>query len=264
MKESASEVTNIKDSVFLTGGQQICVRLHLPAQARGMAVLVHGFSSTMDSSTNSRLVAVLPENGVAVLCFDLRGHGASDGQIQDLTLSAAVEDLLGAVHWACVGWPGLRNVPRVVVGSSFGGAVALAGAARAGACGLVLKAPVSDMASMQREARGEDGMRQWRETGYGLLPGKGGMIPVHYALIEDSLQYDLPRMALESGLPIRIVHGRRDEVVPCEHSERLCALVGDRARLLVLDGGDHQFTDEADFERMSSFLERQVLDLLQR
>ena len=91
--------------------------------------------------------------------------------------------------------------PLVLVGSSMGGHVATAGAAKLGAAGLFVLAPAY------------------------YMPGYEELTPTPPAL------------------PIAIVHGWRDDVVPVENSIRFAQACN--AELHVLDG-DHRLTENID------------------
>lgn len=56
-------------------------------------------------------------------------------------------------------------------------------------------------------------------------------------LAQAALFYELPP-ELPPGLPIWIVHGTRDEVVPPEHSERLARAADDPARVRLIEVDD--------------------------
>lgn len=62
--------------------------------------------------------------------------------------------------------------------------------------------------------------------------------------------------------PVFIIHGTRDEIVPCWHGQRLyekCVDTGSIYDAYIIEGGDHNnlevFAGEAFFERMSRFLQ---------
>lgn len=94
--------------------------------------------------------------------------------------------------------------PHVLVGSSFGGAVAAA--------------------LLQRG----------RWAGPTLL------------LAQAALLYGLPA-ALPPGVPVWLVHGSRDDVVPPEHSRRLAAAAGDPARVRLIEvDDDHSLHDSVE------------------
>lgn len=81
--------------------------------ARGVAVIVHGFAASADDPGICQLAAQLCGDGLDVLVYDARGHGASEGHCsvgseEHLDVAAAAE--LGAD-------PGL---PVVLIGISMG------------------------------------------------------------------------------------------------------------------------------------------------
>lgn len=63
----------------------------LPERA---VILVHGGGVTRGGGGFfTRLAAGLGEAGVASLCFDLRGHGESEGRQEELTLATILKDI---------------------------------------------------------------------------------------------------------------------------------------------------------------------------
>ena len=162
-----------------------------PGGTDRLAVLCHGFLSNKNSATNRALTAMLLPQGIATLRFDFFGHGDSEGPFEKLTVGIAVQQTLAALGLA--GSHGYRKIG--LVGSSFGGLVAILAAGQfgtpagqdhpatevAGASGLTclaLKCPVSDLAAMLRDEFGTTEMRQWQRTN--TIPnvtGKPGRIP---------------------------------------------------------------------------------------
>lgn len=254
------KINEIANMVKVTNDQKIALRLALPNEKpAGLAVLLHGFSSSMKNSTNEALLPLLTAKDIAVLRFDFRGHGGeSDGLIDDATLSSAVLDLKTAVSWATSEYSSLSYIRRVLVASSFGAAAALAGAKIVGASGIVLKSPVSDIYNMQLQRRGEKGMHEWKETGYATVTGKKGTIRLKYAYVEDAMRYNLPQLAKEYGIPISVIHGSEDEVVPYKHSVRLCQTVGTLSTFITIEGGDHRYSRQEDFDKAINFLVEQT------
>ena len=82
----------------------------------------------MDSTKASALDVHCAERGQGLLRFDYSGHGASDGQFEDGTVSRWLEDALAAIRAETEG-------PQILAGSSMGGYIALLAARALAASG---------------------------------------------------------------------------------------------------------------------------------
>ncbi len=124
-------MTNLEETLTFTDktGNHIAGVLATPAGGtHRLAVLCHGFLSNKNSATNKALTAMLIPLGIATLRFDFLGHGESGGPFERLTVGAAVQQTLAAIMVGAS--RGYRDV--ALVGSSFGGLVAILAAAEHG------------------------------------------------------------------------------------------------------------------------------------
>jgi pimeloyl-ACP methyl ester carboxylesterase len=238
-------------------GNSVSAILVSPAERTDRAVLLcHGFLSNKNSTTNRTLTARLLEHDIAAFRFDFFGQGESAGPFERITLSLALGQALAALETLRA-----RGYGRIgLMGSSFGGLVAILAASRAAADGPVLstlglKCPVPDFPEMLRLEFGEAGMERWRQ-GHEIPDVTGGIKPVRlrYAFYEDCLAYDAYKAAEQIQAPVLIVQGDRDEYVPLSQSRRLYDALPGRKRLEVLPGADHTFSKPADFSRMIALL----------
>jgi alpha/beta superfamily hydrolase len=62
-------------------------------------ILCHGFTTSKDSSTNIELEQKLNSKNIATLRFDFFGHGESEGDFKNITISEAVDDILNAIKY---------------------------------------------------------------------------------------------------------------------------------------------------------------------
>src|SRR3989344_7875741 len=84
-----------------------------------VVVTCNGFNSSKDNPLTSRALArKLIAKGLSVLRFDFTGHGASEGNIDEITPLAALDDLISVVKTS-------KRNKVALYGSSFGGYVAL-------------------------------------------------------------------------------------------------------------------------------------------
>ncbi len=150
--------------------------------------------------------------GLAAVCFDLRGHGETGGQLDGRVLEdvAAVAELLPR--------------PLALRGSSLGGYVAIAAAEGAGADAIVAICP----------APGEGLARALRSGRFDLAVD----LPAAEAVL---VEHDLGLVVEQSTTPLILIHAEGDEQVPYEYSvslhERSAAPL---KKLIVVPGGHHR------------------------
>ncbi len=129
-----------------------------------------------------------------------------------------------------------------LIGSSLGGYLAalLAEAHPDLVERVVLLAPAFDFAARWRARLGEDAFAAWQRTNALEVfhYGEGRPATVGFTLYSDALQYaPFP----DVSQPALVFHGRADEVVPSELSERFAAL-RPAAQLRIVDSG-HELVD---------------------
>jgi len=189
-------------------------------------VYLHGFASGPTSSKARLFREHLAELKIELLVAELDG-----GDFEHLTISGQLERMEQLI--------GSRTA--TLIGSSMGGLVAALYAARhASVERLVLLAPAFGFANRWPETLGAAVVEQWRTAGYRDVYHYARQRParVHYSLLDDAGKYPVYP---DFEQPALILHGRRDDVVPLEYSERFVA-VHPNAQLQVLDT-DHQMTD---------------------
>lgn len=206
----------------------------LPSAAgrRPTVVLVHGgfWKPAYDRSLEDPVAADLAGRGYLVWNVEYRSAAAP--WPATLTDVAAAYDQLASGRHA-----GLVDRSRVtVVGHSAGGHLALWLAGRRDAAVrpalVVAQAPVADL------VHGYDA-----DLGSGAVAALVGGAPAEFAD-----RYDLadPMRRLPTGVPAVLVHGRSDDTVPLEQSERYLAAAtaaGDACTLEVYDGGHYEHLD---------------------
>ncbi len=121
-----------------------------------------------------------------------------------------------------------------LVGSSFGGLVALHYAHRFGSVTrMLLLAPAL---MWLRGALSDRELQQWQEAGAAPVyhPAFGEEVFVHYGLHVDGLRYNEP---VPPAARTIIIHGRQDVTVPIAHSRAYATEYPDLVRLIEVDAG---------------------------
>jgi len=203
----------------------------------------HGgfWRAAYDRRHTGPLAAALVAEGFAVCAPEYRRTGQPDGgwpgTFDD---AAAAADVLPGLAAAAA--DGLIDSSQVLFGGhSAGGHLALWAAARrrlppttrwhsatTRCAGVVALAAVSDLISGYQQRLGNGAVAE-------LLGGAPGTFPDRYAMAD-------PAVLVPGGVPVRLVHGRDDDVVPCEMSLEYAAragAAGDDVACTVPHGAGH-------------------------
>lgn len=206
-----------------------------------------GYKSDMTGTKAENLADLARASRRNLLRFDYSGHGQSDGLFVDGTISDWLEQ---ATHMF------LRHTqnPRIVVGSSMGGWLALLMARRLlkedplaarRIAGMVLIAPATDMTKdLMWDGFGPDARADLLERGVHLRPsGYGDPYTVTMKLLEDGARHLLLADGISLPMPVRILQGSADTDVPPAHAVKTFeAIAADDVTLTFLKGGDHRLS----------------------
>jgi dipeptidyl aminopeptidase/acylaminoacyl peptidase len=214
---------------FYSESQRIVGNLHLPYPEASCVVAVHGLESSKDSGKWPLVAARLDAAGIACLRFNFRGCGTgpekSNGTFEDVSLTGRIGDYQAALRF--LHETGKVDTSRLgVIGSSFGGMVALAAEDARIKAMVILSTPYT-MPQPQRVV-----------GGYHQLPSGRRLKQGFY---EDLHNYQVLQ-AIKSAPPLLILHGSEDELVPVEHARLLYEAALEPKRLEILPGADHVFS----------------------
>lgn len=211
-------------------------------KAKATVLFLHGNAENI--STHFRNVAWLPAAGYNVLAFDYRGYGASDGTPSlagmQLDIDAAMRSLLAHKD---------VDPDRIVIfGQSLGGALAIHYAAHSAYRGNI-RAVVIDSAFFDYRLIVKEKLAGFFLTWpFQWLP---------WLTIDDDYS-PANSVAAISPLPLLLIHGDRDVVVPPHHSRQLFEQAGEPKQLWIVPGANHtqSLNDETVRNRLLEFLLR--------
>ena len=219
-------------------------------------VWMGGFRSDMAGTKAEVLADWALARGQAYVRFDYFGHGESEGDFAQGTISRWREDALAVLDELAPG-------PVVVVGSSMGGWIAcLAALARPDQVrGLVLIAPAPDFTEKLMGPEIDDAARRALvETGVWMRPSDyGEPYPITAALLEDGDRWSILPGPIPVQAPTRILQGGADPDVPWRHALALAWAIQtpDVVFQLVTDG-DHRLSRPQDLARLIAAVEELV------
>jgi alpha-beta hydrolase superfamily lysophospholipase len=240
-----------------SGGIRLfCRRAAPPAQPRGMVICLHGLGD--HSGLYPMVAAALVPRGLEVVAPDLRGHGRSSGQRGYIAAWAELRDDLE--HLVSRERRGGR--PVFLLGNSLGGLVVLEYALHHldGIAGVIAVAPPLGPLAVPAPllALGRLLSRVWPrfslETGMDLSGLARDPAVVQHVLADPlfhrrgtarlSTEVSAAIARVQAGaarfpVPVLILHGGADRMVPPDGSRRFAAAAGPRASLIEYPGGYH-------------------------
>jgi pimeloyl-ACP methyl ester carboxylesterase len=216
-----------------------------------------GFSSDMKGTKAEALDQWAAAQGRACIRYDYSGHGESGGRFTDGTIGRWLEESLAVFTQFCRG-------PQIVIGSSMGGWLALLlarelrrrdpDASGAEIKGMVLIAPAVDFTEVLMWDRFPPQVRkEIEDKGVWRRPSEYSQEPylITRGLIEEGRNHLLLGRLIETGCPVRILQGVKDEDVPWRHATELVShLARDDVILTLVKDGDHRLSRPEDIERL--------------
>lgn len=212
-----------------------------------------GYMSDMEGGKAVALDRWAAESGQAMLRLDYAGNGASEGRFDEGTLASWRDDALLLLD-------GLTQGPVILVGSSMGGWLAL----------LIALARPDRIVGLVGVAAAPD------FTEWGFTDAEKAILMTEGRIIEPSDYGDAPRVTTrqfwESGqslrlleedipvnVPVRLLQGQQDEVVPWDIALRILErLRSSDVQMLLIKDGDHRLSRDPDI----ALLIRTVASLL--
>lgn len=211
----------VEDVFFESAGS----KLHgwwMSAGEGARATVVHAHGNAANVSNHAPQVAWLAKEGFNVLSFDYRGFGYSDGVP---SLDGVVADTRAALDEARRRQPGL---PLILLGQSLGGATAIRAVAEEPLDGdirlLVVDSAFASYRGIVRDATQASVLALIAPLAASTLP---------------SGSRDPAQAMAKLRLPVLILHGEKDRVVPVEHGERLLAAAAGPKEFIRIPQGRH-------------------------
>jgi pimeloyl-ACP methyl ester carboxylesterase len=206
-----------------------------------------GYGSNMLGMKAELLDERCAEAGLALLRFDYRGHGQSSGSFTDGTIGGWFED-------TCLVFERLTDGPRIVIGSSMGGWMALMLALKypervRAVIGIAAATDFTEELFLPSLKPAQQSQLEREGVVYLKASPPDEPLPVTKKLVTEARQHLLLRDRLPVACPLRLLQGMQDEAVPWSHALRIAEKVphGD-VRIALIKDGDHRLSRPQDLE----------------
>ncbi|MCA1647692.1 MAG: alpha/beta fold hydrolase [Chloroflexi bacterium] len=235
------------------------------AARRPPVVMVHGWSQNRASEAHAHVLDIathLVHGGHTVLMFDLRGWGTSEGSRFSLG-PKEVRDVGGAIDF--LGARGLDGDGLDLLGYSMGAATSLMIAPSEPRVRAVIEdSGYAELGSiLDQHVPEQSGLPSIFTPGSVLV----GSVLTGANLYAVSPLSGIALLA-SRGVPLLVIHGEADTLVPVAHGRRLAAMYGLASETYFVPGAEHVRAYEADpagyLARVDAFYDRAVTSPLGR
>ncbi len=212
-------------------GTRLFARYHHGADGAPLEIQCHGYRgvAVRDFCGGNPIAASLGHN---TLLIDERAAGRSGGN----AITFGIRERFDILDWVAYARERFGDIPIFLVGVSMGGAAVLMASGEEelprSVVGVIADCPYSSprdiICSVIRMMHLRPALAYPLVTAAARLYGR-------FSLSECSAS----EAAARADVPILLLHGECDRLVPCEMSREIAAAAGNRATLLTFPGADH-------------------------
>ena len=241
-------------------GMQLDGRLELPDTPRYFAIMCHCFTCTKNTLTTHRISRGLAQQGIAVLRFDFTGLGKSEGDFADTNFDTMLDDLISAVQFLKQHY----QPPKLLMGHSMGGTVALAAAAWVDSCKAVvtIAAPSEPRHVLHHFDTVLDQLEAGRDAQINVA-GENYLVKPQF--VDNVRAFSMQQHLQGFNKPVMAIRAGHDELVNGRNADEILAMTSAHSASCILDiaQANHLFTDKRDtaemLEGIMGWLERVLI-----
>lgn len=221
-----------------------------------LVVFLHGYNSSSESSKGLFVQQYCKKNNYSFLTLDYRGHGKSSGSLEDFTVKHWFDDVVNVIK-------GLKITQKILlVGSSLGGWLSFLYAKYypKQVYAIVGIAPALDFTKTLREMELTLKPADPSKPHILAVPHSNYDTLVSTTLIKTSEDlYIANKDCIEIDVPIRILHGMQDEVIPYTDSLSVSRkLTSSDVEIHLIKNGTHRLSTCSNLRLLENTLSRLI------
>ena len=229
-------------------GEQLAGTLHLPDTAtdRGI-VLAHCFTCSRHTGILRQLGHDFAKSGFLVLRFDFSGNGQSEGNFTQSTYTKQISEMKIACD--IISSRGVSHIG--LAGHSMGAVIALLTAVEIKKAKAVctIAGRLSGMTATRFLNRAQQ--NELDQTGRVAFTSRGRQLMLTRDFFSDAGRFDLPALISGLKIPLLIVHGDQDEIIPVDEAYIPRNPGPEKTEMAIISGADHMFSNRDHRESVS-------------
>ena len=217
-------------------------------------VFIHGYGSDMEGEKAKQIEKFAKKEKVSFVRFDLRGHGKSDCQFDEMLLSDWKNDVIDIIDKITKG-------RQILVGSSLGGWLMILAAKRriSRIKGIIGLAPAPDFTKDIYSEFKENTKKRLNKKGHIKIKKWGLVYSFTKKFFIDGKKNFVLNKKFNFRKPIILIHGIKDEVVSLQKSFKILNNTTSKNIILkLIKNGDHRLSSENDIKIILSSIKQML------
>ena len=217
-------------------------------------VFLHGFMSDIEGDKPKNFLKYCKKKKLGFLAIEYSGHGKSSGKFIKCNISRWTEDVRLMIQKI------VKKNNFILIGSSMGSWLS-----------------INQFKYFKNQIKGFLGIGSgpeflehlmWKKFSkkikreivkkgiYNLKHGEY-QYPITYQLIKDGKKNKVLHKKYKLKIPITMVHGSKDEVVPVNYSRKILKIfVNTKKKILVIKNGDHSLSNKSTLKKINKELDK--------
>ncbi len=219
-------------------------------------VFLHGFMSDIEGDKPKNFLNYCKKRKLGFLAVEYSGHGKSSGKFNNNNISKWTEDVRVSINKI------INKKKFILIGSSMGSWLSL-----------------NQFKYFKNQIKGFLGIGSgpeflehlmWKKFSdkvkreiiqKGIYQLKHGEYeyPITYQLIKDGRKNKVLHKKYKIKIPVTMVHGSKDEVVPVIYSRKILKIFNNaKKKILVIKNGDHSLSNKVSLKKINKELDKIV------
>ena len=219
-------------------------------------VFLHGFMSDIEGDKPKNFLNYCKKRKLGFLAVEYSGHGKSSGKFNDSNISKWTEDVKVSINKI------INKKKFILIGSSMGSWLSL----------NQFKYFKNQIKGFLGIGSGPEFLERlmWKKFSdkvkkeiiqKGIYQLKHGEYeyPITYQLIKDGRKNKVLHKKYKIKIPVTMVHGLKDEVVPVIYSRKILKIFNNaKKNILVIKNGDHSLSNKVSLKKINKELDKIV------
>ena len=213
-------------------------------------VFLHGFKSDLEGDKPKILYKFCKKNKIGFLALEYSGHGKSYGKFESGTITSWTKDAQKVIRKK------IFKKKYILVGSSMGGWIGLNlfNSFSKKILAFVGIAPAPEFLDrlMWNKFTNKVKKQLIKEKLYVFNHG-GFEYNLSYNLIKDGRKNKIFNKIFFNKIPLTILHGKKDEVVPISISRQIMKIFKNaEKKLIIIKNGDHSLSKKSNLKKLTN------------